>query len=513
MQAVFFSRMPRSPLTVLVIVLMIFALSISPVSAYVLCGIDWNWLGGSPVTVNYKVNGNCLDASAGNAENQVNVIQLASTTWNNAGADFNFHFNGTHSNTNASHNNVNEVLWRNVSGGGALATTTIWYAGNNLQECDMVFWDLGITWHGGSGAPPSNMFDIQSVGTHEFGHFLCLDHSPYAAAVMYYAIANGQMKRELHSDDIDGIFAIYPEPYPPPRNLVAEDGHDRQVPVTWQRPSLTFPSRYRLYRSSSGSGGPYSLVDSTVAGETNIIDYGLTNGQTYWYKATAAYYYYPIGVSEFSNADDGTPAAQPGITTSTDTLDFGTVTVNESLALGLWVHNTGSLTLNVTNVFVAPAYAPYFDISSTSFSVPPDDSMQITVTFAPQAQQSYDCALAILNNSPDPTFFVQILAAGTLLGVTETVAGQAPDNYSLEQNHPNPFNPITDIGFAVPYTSEVSLVVYDVMGRQVETLVRGTFSVGGYRVSWNAEDMPSGIYFCRLSSGSTVLTRKMILLR
>jgi len=491
----------------------LFATIVPPVSAYVLCGIDWNWLSGSPVTVNYKVNGNCLDASAGNAENQINVIQASSTTWDNAGADFNFHYNGTHSNTNASHNNVNEVLWRNVSGGGALATTTIWYSGNNVQECDMVFWDLGITWHGGSGAPPSNMFDIQSVGTHEFGHFLCLDHSPYAAAVMYYAIANGQMKRELHSDDIAGIFAIYPDPYPPPRNLVAEDGHDRQVPVSWQRPSLTFPSRYRLYRSSSGSGGPYDLVDSTVAGETSIIDYGLTNGQTYWYKATAAYYYYPIGVSEFSNADDGTPAPQASISASTDTLDFGTVIVNESLPLDLWIYNTGSLTLNVTNVFVTPAYASFFQISNTSFSVPPDDSSQITITFAPQAQQSYDCALGILNNSPEPTFFVRIQAEGSLLGVIETVAGPVPDEYSLEQNHPNPFNPVTDIGFTVPYTSEVSLVVFDIMGRQVGTLVRGTLAAGTYQVTWNAENMASGIYFCSLTAGSTMRTRKMILLR
>jgi hypothetical protein len=509
----FFSKTTYSWLTVLSLLVALSLFLVYPASGYVLCGINWNWLGGNPRVVNFKVNGNCLDASAGNAENQIAVIQAASESWNAAGANFNFNYNGTHTHTGPSHNNVNEVMWQNTSGGGALATTSIWYTGGNVQECDMVFWDAGITWHGGSSAPPSNMFDIQSVGTHEFGHFLCLDHTPIQAAVMYYAIGNGQMKRNLHQDDINGIFAIYPEQYPPPHDLVAEDGHDRQVPVSWQRPPTAFPSRYRLYRSTSGSEGPFDLVDSTAGGETSIIDDGLTNGQTYWYKTTAVYYYYPIGVSQFSNVDDGTPAPQAGIAVSTDTLDFGTVIVNESLSLELWIYNTGSLPLNVTNISMAPTYAPYFEISSTSFSVPSDDSSQITITFTPQAQESYNCALAILNNSPVPTLVIQIRAEGSLLGVTEELAGPVPSNYSLEQNHPNPFNPVTTIDFGVPHASEIRLAVYDVMGRHVATLVQGMMPAGNYQASWNAENVPSGIYFCRFEAGSKAMTRKMILLR
>jgi hypothetical protein len=486
----------------------------SSVFGYVLCGFNWNWQGGNPRSAHFRVNGNCLDASAGNAANQIHVIQLADSTWGNAGANFQFQYDGTHSNTNASHNGVDEVLWRNQSSGGALATTTIWYSGSNISECDMVFWDASFTWHGGSGAPPSSMFDIQSVATHEFGHFLCLDHSPYQQAVMYYAIGNGEMKRVLFSDDIEGIYAIYPIPYPPPRNLVADDGHDRSVPVSWQAPVSAYPNRYRLYRSSSGSGGPYVLVDSTVSNQTSITDHGLINGQTYWYKATSMYYSWPYTESTFSNADDGTPAPQVIIATSPDTLDFGAVLVNQSRALSLWVHDIGSLTLEVTNIMIGyPALRPYFTISDTAFSVVSDDSFEVTITFTPTQEQSYDCSLGIFNNSVQPVYFVPIRAEGTLTNVPEPIAGPLPNRFSLEQNHPNPFNPETEIRFTLPRNAIVDVAIYNIMGKKVATLVESPLGAGNYKVSWNADNMPSGIYFYRLNAGSTVLARKMILLR
>jgi hypothetical protein len=506
--------MKRKSLIMGITILAFLICSTSLVKGYVLCGISWNWQGGTPRTVHFRVNGNCLDASAGSAQNQIDVIQRADSTWGNAGANFQFMYDGTHSNTSPSQNGVNEVMWRNQSGGGALATTSIWYSGSNMQECDMVFWDMGITWHGGTGAPPSNMYDIQSVATHEFGHFLCLDHTPYSYCVMYYAFASGEMRRNLCSDDSAGINAIYPVPYPPPQNLVAQDGYDEQVPLSWQRPSSAFPSRYRIYRSDSGSGGPYVLVDSTVSGETSLTNYGLTNGVTYWYKATSVYYYYPPTESQFSNADDGTPAAQAVISTNFDTLNFGNVLVNHSLTLPLMVYNIGSLTLNVTDITIgSPTYRPYFTFSDTVFSIAPDDSFQITVTFTPTQPQSYNCNFGIFNNSLVHLYMVGILAQGVLTGVSESQTELIPQAFSLEQNHPNPFNPETEIAFSIPYPSIVKFSVYNIMGQKVATLVDGTIGVGNYQVKWNASDMPSGIYFYRLTSGSTILTRKMILLR
>jgi hypothetical protein len=88
-----------------------------------------------------------------------------------------------------------------------------------------------------------------------------------------------------------------------------------------------------------------------------------------------------------------------------------------------------------------------------------------------------------------------------------------PSAYSLQQNYPNPFNPETRISFVVPRAGQVSLVVYDVLGRQVETLIQENKQPGVYSKTWDAIGVPSGVYYCRLVAGEFVSTKKMILMR
>jgi hypothetical protein len=85
--------------------------------------------------------------------------------------------------------------------------------------------------------------------------------------------------------------------------------------------------------------------------------------------------------------------------------------------------------------------------------------------------------------------------------------------YELLQNYPNPFNSATQIVFDLPQAARAELIVYDVTGRQVTTLFSGMAAAGRNRVSWTAEDLPSGIYFCRLASGDSRQTRKLILMK
>ena len=88
-----------------------------------------------------------------------------------------------------------------------------------------------------------------------------------------------------------------------------------------------------------------------------------------------------------------------------------------------------------------------------------------------------------------------------------------PEKFSLAQNYPNPFNPTTMINYQLPVNSFVSLKVYDVLGREVATLVNEMNLAGMSTVTWNAADQPSGVYFSVLNSGHVALVRKMILLR
>lgn len=88
-----------------------------------------------------------------------------------------------------------------------------------------------------------------------------------------------------------------------------------------------------------------------------------------------------------------------------------------------------------------------------------------------------------------------------------------PTLLNLEQNYPNPFNPTTTINYQVQNTGKVVLNVFDVLGRTVATLVDEKKSSGSYKVEWNAANMPSGVYFYRLQSGSFSETKKLILLK
>lgn len=88
-----------------------------------------------------------------------------------------------------------------------------------------------------------------------------------------------------------------------------------------------------------------------------------------------------------------------------------------------------------------------------------------------------------------------------------------PLNYSLSRNYPNPFNPITKISYSVPQAGEVRLVVYDLLGREVNTLVNDYKNAGTYQVTFNAKDFPSGVYFYSIQAGSYTKTNKMVLLK
>jgi len=88
-----------------------------------------------------------------------------------------------------------------------------------------------------------------------------------------------------------------------------------------------------------------------------------------------------------------------------------------------------------------------------------------------------------------------------------------PEKYSLFQNFPNPFNPVTTIRFAIPEKSHVELRVYNMLGEVVAVLAADEFAAGEYSIQWNATDLPSGPYLYRLQTDRFVATRKLTLLK
>ncbi|MFZ0453758.1 MAG: endo-1,4-beta-xylanase [Ignavibacteriaceae bacterium] len=97
-------------------------------------------------------------------------------------------------------------------------------------------------------------------------------------------------------------------------------------------------------------------------------------------------------------------------------------------------------------------------------------------------------------------------------GVTET-SSVLPDKYELDQNFPNPFNPSTNIRYSLIKTSKVTLKIYDLLGREVKVLVNTVQSSGQYTVTFDAQDLASGVYFYQINTGSFIATKKLILLK
>ena len=98
------------------------------------------------------------------------------------------------------------------------------------------------------------------------------------------------------------------------------------------------------------------------------------------------------------------------------------------------------------------------------------------------------------------------------VGVEENLNGH-PTEYALSQNYPNPFNPTTTIKYSIPKLSFVTIKIYDVLGSEVATLVNEEKPAGTYELTWNAANLPSGVYFYQLKAGSFVETKKMILMK
>ena len=139
----------------------------------------------------------------------------------------------------------------------------------------------------------------------------------------------------------------------------------------------------------------------------------------------------------------------------------------------------------------------------------PTAEIMAVVTFgSPGEQTALTLTGALLDGRPFEAIDCVVFAGDTDGDVSTT--GVDP---MLSPAFPNPFNPVTRIGYVLPRPADVRLTVYDVQGKLVERLVGGTKPAGEHVVEWDATGRPSGIYFYRLVAGAYTETRKMILLK
>ena len=145
------------------------------------------------------------------------------------------------------------------------------------------------------------------------------------------------------------------------------------------------------------------------------------------------------------------------------------------------------------------------------FSICTDNSINLYVT----GYTNGNFPLLYLNgayNQSYPHWGAFILKFSTMVGI-KSISNEIPDKYSLYQNYPNPFNPITNIKFNLPKSSQTKLIVYDILGKEIATLVNEKLSAGSYEVDWDVSGYPSGVYFYKLITDEFVDVKKMLLIK
>jgi hypothetical protein len=163
----------------------------------------------------------------------------------------------------------------------------------------------------------------------------------------------------------------------------------------------------------------------------------------------------------------------------------------------------------------ATSYRVQVSLVSTFSPALLDTAAIVDTTFAPAVLQNYKiyfwrvkAANAIGSGDWSLTYRFRTVQA---TGVEEEEA--FPSEYTLAQNYPNPFNPVTNIRFTVPRSSHIRLAVFDLLGREVASLVDSELPAGSYTVQWDGSAAASGMYLCRMQAGDFVRINRMLLLR
>lgn len=175
------------------------------------------------------------------------------------------------------------------------------------------------------------------------------------------------------------------------------------------------------------------------------------------------------------------------------------------------IHNDSAISLNILHIFQRNSYhftTGTYTLGSLRWNVL-DSTGCIISTILPIS--------AVFDSMTALTYPSQWSKSDTIgcipIGINVQISTIVPKEYKIYQNYPNPFNPVTRIKYDVPNKSDVRIVIYDALGKEVETLVNMELTPGTYEVTWDAGNYASGLYFYRIVTDKYVHTNKMVLMK
>jgi hypothetical protein len=135
------------------------------------------------------------------------------------------------------------------------------------------------------------------------------------------------------------------------------------------------------------------------------------------------------------------------------------------------------------------------------------------VRFGPTAEQPYSGNLVIISNARISPTMVLVSGIGVSPLALERITSTIPEKFFLDQYFPNPFNPETTIKYTLASAAQAKLSILNILGQELAVLAEGLTAAGEHKISWNAADFPSGIYFAKLQSLDRSDVRKLVLLK
>ena len=207
---------------------------------------------------------------------------------------------------------------------------------------------------------------------------------------------------------------------------------------------------------------------------------------------------------------------EPAIAASQDTVAFDTTLIGSTSTLPLDILNVGLEDLLVSAVL--STNPSIFSVDTTTFTIMSGESFTLNVSFSPNQPGAVSGMLLIASNDPaTDTLRVNLTGMGDVPVGTRAQL-EIPKVFSVSPNYPNPFNPSTTIRYQLPVASNAELVIYNLLGSKVRTLLTGKKEAGSYEVEWDGTNdvgvpVTSGVYVYRFTAGSYQMVRKMILVK
>jgi len=238
----------------------------------------------------------------------------------------------------------------------------------------------------------------------------------------------------------------------------------------------------------------------------------------------AEYNYFGIGVNPHDPKEvDGNFDVDPyctspiifdtlGIIAVPSPLKFDTVLVDSPKSIAVALFNVANSLTDSIVIFATQLHDRRTLLKLSSSLIRPIEVETLLVTINPVAAGEYNDTLTLSTNVGSLVIPIRAVVMEPV-NVEDNRSSFQPLIFALHQNYPNPFNPVTDVKYQIAERSYVLLRIYDVLGREIATLVDEVQDAGYKSVKWEAVNVPSGVYFYRLQTGNFVDVKKMILMR